>query len=211
MQRLDKDEKAKFNLGLSGGNTNCVNEYGLYSLILASRKPEAKKFKRWVTHDVLPTIRKTGGYVNNADLFVDTYLGELSDDQKIIVKSCMQSIEEQKKKINNLENENNLLSQETLEWADRPLINSIIRRYSNCLGGNFAKAWVNFKKELLYKHSINLNTRITAYLNETGKKTKPKTLQMLDDSELPCAVSTAVALCRENNVDISDIIQKRAG
>ena len=211
MQRLNKDEKAKFNLGLSGGNTNCVNEYGLYSLILASRKPEAKKFKRWVTHDVLPTIRKTGGYVNNVDLFVDTYLGELSDDQKIIVKSCMQSIEEQKKKINNLENENNLFSQETLEWADRPLINSIIRRYANCLGGNFAKAWVNFKKELLYKHSINLNTRITAYLNETGKKTKPKTLQMLDDSELPCAVSTAVALCRENNVDISDIIQKRAG
>ena len=73
------------------------------------------------------------------------------------------------------------------------------------------KRGVNFKKELLYKHSINLNTRITAYLNETGKKTKPKTLQMLDDSELPCAVSTAVALCRENNVDISDIIQKHAG
>lgn len=110
-----------------------------------------------------------------------------------------------------MENENDLLSQETLEWAYRPLINSIIRRYANCLDGNFAKAWVNFKKELLYKHSINLNTRITAYLNETGKKTKPKTLQMLDDSELPCAVSTAVALCRENNVDISDIIQKRAG
>ena len=39
-----------------------VNESGLYSLILDSRKPEAKRFKRWVTRDVLPTIRKTGGY-----------------------------------------------------------------------------------------------------------------------------------------------------
>lgn len=174
-------------------------------------REKAETFERWVFDDVLPTIRKTGGYVNNADLFVDTYFSDLPDAQKNMVRSCMQSIEEKQKKINNLENENNLLAQETLEWADRPLINSIIRRYTNCLGGNFAKAWVNFKKELLYKHSINLNTRITAYLNETGKKTKPKTLQMLDDSELPCAVSTAVALCRENNVDISDIIQKRAG
>lgn len=174
-------------------------------------REKAETFERWVFDDVLPTIRKTGGYINNADLFVDTYFSDLPDAQKNMVRSCMQSIEEKQKKINTLENENDLLSQETLEWADRSLINSIIRRYANCLGGNFAKAWVNFKKELLYKHSINLNTRITAYLNETGKKTKPKTLQMLDDSELPCAVSTAVALCRENNVDISDIIQKRAG
>lgn len=182
-----------------------------YPIETQKRIDKLKHFKRWVTHDVLPTIRKTGGYINNADLFVDTYFSDLPDAQKNMVRSCMQSIEEKQKKINTLENENDLLSQETLEWADRPLINSIIRRYANCLGGNFAKAWVNFKKELLYKHSINLNTRITAYLNDTGKKTKPKTLQMLDDSELPCAVSTAVALCRENNVDISDIIQKRAG
>lgn len=62
MQRIDDDEKAKFNLGLSGGETNCVNEYGLYSLVLASRKREAKDFKRWITHEVLPSIRKTGSY-----------------------------------------------------------------------------------------------------------------------------------------------------
>ncbi len=61
--RLDEDEKSKFNLGLSGGATNVVNEYGLYTLIMASRKEEAKKFKRWVTHEVLPAIRKDGGYM----------------------------------------------------------------------------------------------------------------------------------------------------
>ena len=63
MQRIDDDEKAKFNLGLSGGETNCVNEYGLYSLVLASRKREAKDFKRWITHEVIPSIRKNGGYI----------------------------------------------------------------------------------------------------------------------------------------------------
>lgn len=46
LDRVDEDEKAKFNLGLPGGDTWCVNEPGLYSLVLGSRKPEAKAFKR---------------------------------------------------------------------------------------------------------------------------------------------------------------------
>lgn len=62
LRRLDEDEKARLNLGLSGGATNIVNEYGLYNLVLASRKPEAKAFKRWITHEVIPSIRKTGSY-----------------------------------------------------------------------------------------------------------------------------------------------------
>ncbi len=63
VSRLDEDEKSRFNLGLPGGDTNCVNEYGLYSLVLGSRKPEAKAFKRWLTHDVIPAIRKHGAYI----------------------------------------------------------------------------------------------------------------------------------------------------
>jgi prophage antirepressor-like protein/DNA-binding Xre family transcriptional regulator len=62
LERLADDEKSKFNLGLSGGETNVVNEYGMYALILGSRKPEAIQFQRWVTHDILPAIRKTGRY-----------------------------------------------------------------------------------------------------------------------------------------------------
>lgn len=60
--RLDEDEKAKFNLGLRGGPAWAVNEAGLYALILASRKPQARAFKRWVTHEVLPSIRAHGMY-----------------------------------------------------------------------------------------------------------------------------------------------------
>lgn len=62
VSRLDADERSKFNLGRQG-ETNIVNEYGLYSLILASRKPEAKQFKRWITHEVIPAIRKHGAYM----------------------------------------------------------------------------------------------------------------------------------------------------
>lgn len=76
IKRLDEDEVTRFNLGGLSGETNLVNEYGLYSLILGSRKKEAKQFKRWVTHDILPSIRKHGMYakdelLDNPDLLLD--------------------------------------------------------------------------------------------------------------------------------------------
>lgn len=61
LKRLDDDERSRLNLGRQG-EANVVNEYGLYSLVMSSRKPEAKEFKRWVTHEVLPSIRKYGSY-----------------------------------------------------------------------------------------------------------------------------------------------------
>jgi len=63
IKALDDDEVTKFNLGGLSGSTNFISEPGLYKLIGASRKPEAKRFNRWVTHEVLPSIRKEGAYV----------------------------------------------------------------------------------------------------------------------------------------------------
>lgn len=66
-QTLDEDEK--LNLTLQGlgqsRRTTCISEAGLYSAIMRSRKPEAKAFKRWVTHEVLPSIRKHGAYMTD--------------------------------------------------------------------------------------------------------------------------------------------------
>lgn len=64
ISRLDDDEKGVSSTDTLGGKQEMqiVNEPGLYSLVLGSRKPEAKAFKRWITHEVIPAIRKTGGY-----------------------------------------------------------------------------------------------------------------------------------------------------
>ena len=62
-KRLDRDEVTRFNLGGLSGQANIVNETGLYRIVLRSDKPEAKEFQRWVTHDVLPSIRVHGGYM----------------------------------------------------------------------------------------------------------------------------------------------------
>jgi prophage antirepressor-like protein len=64
--RLDDDEKGRNSIPTPGGHQemSVVNESGLYNLVLGSRKPEAKRFKRWVTHEVLPSIRKTGSFAS---------------------------------------------------------------------------------------------------------------------------------------------------
>ena len=60
-QRLDEDERTKLDLGRQR-ETNFITESGLYAVILRSDKPNAKKFRKWVTAEVLPSIRKTGSY-----------------------------------------------------------------------------------------------------------------------------------------------------
>ena len=78
VSRLDEDERAKFNLGRQGDAT-IVNEPGLYTLVLGSRKPEAKAFKRWITHEVLPNIRKHGVYITDEKLKLVAEHPELLD------------------------------------------------------------------------------------------------------------------------------------
>ena len=70
VSRLDGDEKLTRTLFVSGQNRNVtlINESGLYSLVLTSRKDGAKKFKKWITSEVLPQIRKTGSYSDSAKL-----------------------------------------------------------------------------------------------------------------------------------------------
>ena len=91
VERLDDDERNLIPVTDSLGRlqeTYIVNEAGLYSLILGSRKPEAKEFKRWITHEVIPQIRKTGSYA--------------LDPRKLLAAAVIEAqkiIEEQDKKI----------------------------------------------------------------------------------------------------------------
>ena len=85
--RLDDDEVSKFDLRGQSGETHIVNESGLYSVILRSDKPEAKSFKKWVTSEILPSIRKHGMYATeellaNPDLFIQV-LTELKKEKEV--------------------------------------------------------------------------------------------------------------------------------
>ena len=83
-KRVDPDDRgvAKMETPSGAQEMTIINESGLYSLILSSKLPKAKEFKRWVTAEVLPAIRKTGGYVNDTAQFVESYFGQLDPSQK---------------------------------------------------------------------------------------------------------------------------------
>ena len=105
LERLDEDERGMSLIHTLGGEQamSIVNEPGLYSLVLGSRKPEAKVFKRWITHEVIPDIRKHGMYATPAT--VDKMLGdpdvmialltEYKQQKQMLIES-KQIIEEQK-------------------------------------------------------------------------------------------------------------------
>ena len=199
------------------GNSNNVyllSEQGYMLLVGFMKTEKAKEIRKNLRREYF-SMRKI---INSTEQLKATYLLAIYNGGQDAVTASKKlteiEVEEAKKplieKNYTLNTENDLLAQKNLEWADRPLINSIIRAYAASIGGNFGKAWNDFKKELLYKHSINLNARITNYLNTSGKKTKPKTLDMLDDSELSSAISTAVSLCRENEIDIDYLLNNKA-
>lgn len=98
-KRLDEDELTRLNLGGRAGESNFITESGLYAVILRSDKPNAKKFRKWVTSDVLPTIRKTGGYVNNDELFISTYLPYADENTKLIFSQTLKTVREQNETI----------------------------------------------------------------------------------------------------------------
>ena len=90
VSRLDEDEKGRNSIPTLGGIQELitVSESGLYSLVLGSRKPEAKAFKRWITHEVIPSIRKHGAYVTDKVLdqmnehpeWIPEYIQRLRDE-----------------------------------------------------------------------------------------------------------------------------------
>lgn len=86
IRRLDDDEKGLRSMHTPGGEQkmSIVSESGLYSLTLGSKKPETKPFKHWVTHDVLPTLRKTGAYSIGSYAPKATSLGEVASFLKVM-------------------------------------------------------------------------------------------------------------------------------
>lgn len=100
LNRLDDDEKADVILSDISSNGvlqkrtfSAVNESGLYALVLSSRKPDAKQFKRWITHEVIPSIRKHGAYLT------ESVLDEVISHPEAILALAQQLLEEREQRI----------------------------------------------------------------------------------------------------------------
>ena len=98
-RKLDDDETISVKLSGMNMNSTIISESGLYNAIIGSKQEKAKAFKKWITSEVLVAIRKTGGYVSNSDMFINTYLPFADDNTKMLFKQTLTVIEQQNKVI----------------------------------------------------------------------------------------------------------------
>lgn len=183
-RHIDNEDKTSVVIPDSGSNykskTTLINESGLYSLILSSKLPSAKEFKHWVTAEVLPSIRKTGGYVNpsQSDLFLDTYLPFADQNTRLLFKTTLDTIQQQN---NTIQQQNHTISHQEdiirnltsdIPLADkRQILNRIVR-----FGGSPHTRWPFLYREFDNKFHMNTKVQLEHY-NETHK---PKLQNRLD-------------------------------
>ena len=100
-RHVDEDDRCKIMIfdGNQNKETIIINESGFYSLVLSSKMPKAKEFRRWVTSHVLPTIRRTGGYVANEDMFIENYLPFLEEPYQGLFRLQMMAINQLNERI----------------------------------------------------------------------------------------------------------------
>ena len=102
---LDDDERGGYKIPTPGGlqEATCINEPGLYTLIFRSNKPQAKSFRRWVTHEVLPALRQSGQYILKDELFAEnrTTMKEMTG----LISSAVKIMERMERRLDAMEKE----------------------------------------------------------------------------------------------------------
>lgn len=195
LSRLDDDEKGVHSMNTLGGKQKVaiVNEPGLYSLVLGSRKPEAKAFKRWITHEVIPSIRKHGAYMTPEKL------REVILSPDVMIEVCMNLKAEQEKN-KQLTATNKALADEISTWDNRSILNALVRKISSkCFGGNFQLGWNYFYKQYNYKYHRDV---------KKCKSASKSLIDRLTESQLADAVRVAASICEAKNINTGEIINE---
>lgn len=177
---VDEEDKLTHRFSASGQNRNMtiINESGLYSLILSSKLPQAKEFKRWVTSEVLPTIRKNGMYATD----------ELLDNPDFAI-ATLQKLKEEREAKKQLEAQ--------IE-ADRPKVifsNAVSASHTSILVGEFAK--------IMRQNGADMGqNRMFAWLRENGYLISRKG----SDRNMPTQKSMELSLfeIKETTINHSD-------
>lgn len=145
-----EDKKAALIQGDLGGTQQMIiiNESGLYSLILSSKMPKARDFKRWVTSEILPTIRRTGGYVADEDIFIENYLPFLEEPYKGLFRLQIMAINQLNERIRH----------------DQPLVD-----FANQVAGTENVIDMNAMAKLAVEENIPIGrNRLFRWLRENG-------------------------------------------
>ena len=203
-KHVDNDDKVVTEMMTPSGkqNTIVINESGLYSLILSSKLPTAQKFKRWVTSEVLPSIRKYGAYMTPETIEKVLYNPEFIINLASQLKAEQEKNEALTKENKALLTENDVLSGEIQTYDSRKILNALIRALTfRNYNGDYSYAWNSFYKQLKYKYGYDLKIR----KGKSKDNTQPLITYLRDD-EVGKAASLAAAMCKEAGLDLDMII-----
>ena len=182
---VDDEDKTSTLIQGSGSNYKSkailVNESGLYSLILSSKLPNAKKFKRWVTGEVLPSIRKTGSYGKPmSQLEIAQYSINLLIEQERKMKALEAQQGEQVKRLDIIDSRLEVLNGVHIEGTGRDRLNAMIRAYVVKKGISYAEGWKDIKKAYNRAFHTCLGALLTNYTNKNNLKSKPTIPRFLE-------------------------------
>ena len=166
-------------LGQRGGWL--INESGLYSLIMSSKLPTAKKFKRWVTSEVLPSIRKTGSYskpMSELEILQHSINQLVEQERKLKAIEAQQG--EQVKRLDIIDSRLEVLNGVHIEGTGRDRLNAMVRAYVVKKGISYAEGWKDFKKAYNRAFHTCLGALLTNYTNKNNLKSKPTIPRFLE-------------------------------
>lgn len=204
-RHIDSDDKLRRCFNSSGQNREMtiINESGVYSLVFRSKLESAKKFKHWVTSEILPSVRKHGAYMTpdmiekvlyNPDVIIGlaTNLKEEKEKNKVLTDRNTR-----------LALTNNALIGTIREWDIRDCVVALVRAYSSRVKrGVFAYGWADFYKNLNYKYGIDAKKR-----RARADKTRP-CLDYLTEDEMQLALKISAAMCENRGISIADVINE---
>ena len=188
---------------------NFIPEGDIYRLIVKSKLPSAEKFESWVFDEVLPSIRKTGGYVSNDDMFINTYLPFVDETTKLMFKSTLETvrkqndlIEKQSKEIKYHKDVVIGLVEEITLAEKRQILNRVVKHNH----ANYRDRWAILYREFDNKFHMDVQKRMDTYNINNKPKCKNK-LDYIDRvlNQIPDLYDLAVKLF-EN--DVNELVEQ---
>ena len=158
-----------------------INESGLYSLSLSSNLPNAKKFKRWVTSEVLPSIRKTGSYskpMSELEVLQHSINQLVEQERKLKALEVQQG--EQVKRLDIIDSRLEVLNGVHIEGTGRDRLNAMVRAYVVKKGISYADGWKDFKKAFNRAFHTCLGALLTNYTKKNNLRSKPTIPRFLE-------------------------------
>lgn len=159
-----------------------ITEPEMYDLMFETHTEKVKPFKKWITSEILPAIRKTGGYVANEDLFITTYLPYADDETKILFRTTLTTVRKQneiiKKQREEIEHKEDVIIGlvDNISLAEKRQILNRVVRYNHA---NYKERWRLLYREFEQKYHIDLQRRFDRY-NEGNKPKCKNKLEYID-------------------------------